>query len=269
MPSPFPGMDPFIEDQVWDDFHLDLISATRSSLIPQVRPRYVVRVDRYVYVDDASDEELQRIRPDAFVLEADREDFATQGAGGTATAVAVAPVVLTLPMPEARRIAYLTVRERGTGELVTVIEILSPVNKRPSSEGRREYLRKRAAVIKSSAHLVELDLLRQGERLPTIESLPPADYYAFVSREQRRPRVEVYPWFLRHPLPTFPVPLRDNDPDAKLDLQALFTVVYDRAGYDYSLDYRSPIEPPLSEEDAVWVQEVLTAASSTEKEPPQ
>ncbi len=65
------------------------------------------------------------------------------------------------------------------------------------------------------------------------------------------------------------MPLRDNDPDAKLDLQALFTVVYDRAGYDYSLDYRSPIEPPLSEEDAVWVQEVLTAASSTEKEPPQ
>jgi hypothetical protein len=262
-------MDPFIEGQEWEDFHFRFVAELANALDPQMQPRYVVRVDRYVYVDDASDEQLQRIRPDPFVLEVRREDIAARGSIGMATAVAAPPVVLTLPMPEEQRIAYLTVRERGTGNLVTVIELLSPFNKRPNSDGRREYLRKRAAVIKSSVHLVELDLLRQGERLPTVESLPPADYYAFVSREQRRPKVEVYPWSLRHPLPTIPVPLRDKDPDARLDLQALFTAVYDRAGYDYSLDYRSPIEPPLTDEDTDWVQEVLTAASSTQQEQPQ
>jgi hypothetical protein len=262
-------MDPFIEGQEWEDFHFRFIAELANALDPQVQPRYVVRVDRYVYVDDTSDEQLQRIRPDAFVLEVRREGNAARGAAGTTTAVVAAPVVLTLPMPEEQRIAYLTVRERGTGELITVIELLSPLNKRPNSDGRREYLRKRAAVIKSSAHLVEIDLLRQGERLPTIEPLPPADYYAFVSREQRRPKVEVYPWSLRHPLPTIPVPLKAGDADAMLDLQALYAAVYDRAGYDYSLDYRSPIEPPLSDEDAVWVQEVLTGVSSTQQEQPQ
>jgi hypothetical protein len=262
-------MDPFIETHVWDDFHHGFIEELRAVLIPRVRPRYVVRVDRHVYVDYPHDEHLKRIRPDAFVVEAEREGVPCGGAAGTAVAVAVAPVVLTLPMPEERRIAYLTVRERDTGELITVIALLSPVNKRSNSDGRREYLRKREAVIKSSAHLVELDLLRQGECLPTIEPLPPADYYAFVSREQRRPRVDVYPWSLRHPLPTIPVPLREKDSDVTLSLQALFTAVYDRAGYDYSLDYRSPIQPPLSDEDAAWVQEVLTGAASTQQEQPQ
>jgi hypothetical protein len=262
-------MDPFIETEVWDDFHHAFIEELRAVLIPRVRPRYVVRVERHVYVDYLHDEHLKRIRPDAFVAEADRENVASGGTAGTVTAVAIAPVVLTLPMPEERRIAYLTVRERDFGELITVIELLSPVNQRSNSDGRREYLRKRTAVIKSNVHLVELDLLRQGERLPTVEPLPPADYYAFVSREQRRPKVEVYPWSLRHPLPTIPVPLRDKDSDVTLSLQAVFTAVYDRAGYDYSLDYRSPIEPPLSKEGAVWVQEVLTGASSTKKEQPQ
>jgi hypothetical protein len=42
-----------------------------------------------------------------------------------------------------------------------------------------------------------------------------------------------------------------------LDLQAIFTTVYDRAGYDYSLDYRHTLMPPLSEADQVWAQQLL------------
>jgi hypothetical protein len=140
--------------------------------------------------------------------------------------------------------------------------VLSPLNKRRGSAGRWKYLRKRAAVLESAAHLVELDLLRRGARLPTREPLPPGDYYAFVSREQLRPMVAVYAWPLPHSLPPIPVPLAGNDSEATLDLQAVFSTVYDRAGYDYSLNYRRPVEPPLSETDAVWVQEQVAAWSA-------
>ena len=106
-------------------------------------------------------------------------------------------------------------------------------------------------------HLVELDLLRAGERLPTLDPLPPADFYVFVSRAPRRPHAEVFPWTLRRRLPTIAVPLADSDPDISLDLQRAFTTVYDRAGYDYALDYQRPVEPPLAEADAAWAAELV------------
>jgi uncharacterized protein DUF4058 len=257
VPSPFPGMDPFIEGQEWEDFHTRFITALADSLLPGVRPRYVVRVERRVYLEHVPEGPAGFINPDVMVLERpEAPSPPAEGAGGTATLVAVTPVVLSVPMPERRREAYLTVRERESMEVITVIEVLSPSNKRSGSDGRQEYLSKREAVLLSGTHLVELDLLRGGKRLPTNEPLPPGDYYAIVSRAARRPRVDVYAWPLRHPLPTIPVPLTGNDPAVPLDLQAVFNTVYDRAGYDYSLDYRRPVEPPLSEADAPWAQEV-------------
>lgn len=212
MPSPFPGMDPFIEGQVWEDFHHRFIDEIAVAITPSLRPRYVARV------------------------------------------------TLTLPIPVEMRRAFLTIRDRDNLQVVAEIELLSPWNKRPGSDGVREYARKRETVLRSSAHLVELDLLRGGQRLETLEKLPAGDYYALVSRERRRPKVEVYAWSLRQPLPTVPIPLAGSDPDVPLDLQAVFTSVYDRAGYDYSLDYTRPVEPPLSEEDAAWAREVLAKA---------
>lgn len=239
MASPFPGMDPFIEGQIWEDFHHALVEAIRESMIPRVRPRYLVRVE-----------------------EREGGEAPAGGATATATLVGIAPVMRTVPMPERQREAFLTVRERDTMEVVTVIELLCPGNKRGGSDARHEYLAKREAVLLSATHLVELDLLRRGERLPTIETLPAGDYYAFVCRGQRRPKAEVYFWSLRQRLPTIPVPLAGNDPDVMLDLQAAFTAVYDRAGYDYSLDYRRPVEPPLSDNDIAWAQQLLAAAAS-------
>ncbi len=253
MPSPFPGMDPFIEGQAWEDFHHHFIEGLYTALVPLVRPRYVVRVEERIYVEHEPDERVDLIRPDVTVLESRGEAPETTAAA----AVALAPVLLTLPMPERRREAYLTVRRRETLQVVTIIEALSPGNKRPAGDGRREYLSKRESVLQSEAHLVEIDLLRGGERLPTVEPLPFADYYAFVCRGQRRPRAEVYAWPLRQPLPPIPVPLTGDDPDRALDLQAVFNAVYERAGYDYSLDYRHPVEPPLSDADAAWVRASL------------
>jgi len=263
VPSPFPGMDPFIEGQVWEDFHTDVIAGIRGALILSVRPRYVVRIEQRVYLEHVPEERADFIGPDVMALERPQAPSPpTEGAGGTATLVAVTPVVLSVPMPERRREAYLTVRERESMEVITVIEVLSPSNKRSGSDGRQEYLSKREAVLLSGTHLVELDLLRGGKRLPTNEPLPPGDYYAIVSRAARRPRVDVYAWPLRHPLPTIPVPLTGNDPAVPLDLQAVFNTVYDRAGYDYSLDYRGAVEPALSEADTAWAQQVLAEAAA-------
>ena len=213
MPSPFPGMDPFLEGQEWEDFHTTLNTVIREQLIGPLEPCYIVRVERRVYVEGPGEEYEQRE-------------------------------------------TYLVIRERKNMEDVTVIETLSPANKR-NGDGRREYLEKRDEVISSKAHLVELDLLRGGERMPMPTPLPPGDYYAVISRRYRRPRAEVYAWTLRDALPTIPIPLRKGDDDALLDLQSAFSTVYARARYDLSVQYGAELYPPPGQSDAEWIQSRL------------
>jgi len=251
MPALFPGMDPFIEGQAWADFHHHLIEEIHNTLVPNLRPRYAVRVEERVYIEHHSNGHAHIIRPDVTVL--GREPRAPVIERAATTMIAATPVVLTLPIPERVRETFLVVHERATMEVITVIEVLSLGNKRAGSDGQREYLYKREAILQSAAHLVELDLLRGGQRLPTIEPLPPADYFAFVCRAYDRPEAQVYAWTLRQSMPTIPIPLERGDADVRLDLQNVFTHVYDRAGYDYSLDYHHPIQPALDNADAAWV----------------
>lgn len=259
MPSPFPGVDPFIESQDWEDFHSRFIQGVSDALVPRVRPRYIVRVERRVYVEHEV-EAAEAIRPGLALLGTGAEDLRQPAKAVVREAVvreAVVPVVCTLPVPQEVSEPFLTIRNREDLEVVTVLEVLSPDNKRRGSDGRREYLRKREAILQSRAHLIELDFLRGGVRLPMVDPLPPGDSYAVLSRAAERPKAEVYAWTLRQPLPTILIPLAHKDPDVSLDLRAVYDGVYDRAGYDYSLDYRRPIEPALSEADAAWAQEVL------------
>ncbi len=256
MPSPFPGLDPYIEGPDWEDFHVRLIGVISERLLPSVRPSYVVRAERRVYVAHDIELDPSQVRPEVAILRKSGKR-ATRGGGGVARTRSADPVVLTLPIPEEHREAFLVLRLRQTMETVTVIEVLSPANKRPGSDGRREYLAKREQVVRSATHLVELDLLRGGHRLPMLEPLPAADYYAFVSRGNRRPRTEVFRWGLRDRVPAIPVPLAGKDPDVWLDLQAAIDQTYDRAGYDYSLDYDRRLSPALLGPDAAWAREVL------------
>ena len=255
MPSRFPGMDPYLEGQVWKEFHNNLISEIQAALVPRLRPRYVVRFEERVYVEHEPNGASHYIIPDVTIVEG-TSTFAPMSGGGTATVTQ--PVAIPVVMPEEVRELYLEVRLRETHEVVTVIEVLSPDNKRTGSDGRREYLAKREIVLKSPAHLIEIDLLRGGTRLPMARPLPPADYYVFVHRTQRRPIADVWHFTLRDRLPTILVPLAGNDPDVPLDLQAVFSAVYDRAGYDYSVDYQHGTLPLLNEEEAAWAQEILT-----------
>jgi hypothetical protein len=248
-------MDPFIEGQRWQDFHTRLITVVGEMLTPQVRPRYVVEVEEYVYLAREGEDPDRLIEPDLAVVEGRPEAVASPTRSGAATS-AIAPVVHTLPVSRRHRQVFLTIRNRESQNVVTVIELLSPWNK-TAGEGRNEYLVKRSNIFYTLAHLVELDLLRGGQRLPTREPLSPGDFYAFVCRTERLPQVEVYAWTLRDRLPPVPVPLAGDDPDVLLDLQAAFTTTYDRAGYDYALDYRRAVEPPLEASLADWARSVL------------
>ena len=261
MPSPFPGMDLFIEGPEWEDFHQGFIAELSGALVPLVRPRYVVRRERRVYVEHQPDAEDRVLRADVAVTAPTREP--SSAGPGSSSATALAPVAVHLPMPEERREAFLTIRDRQSMEVVTVVELLSPGNKRAGSDGRRQYLSKREEILASETHLVELDLLRGGKRLPTVEPLPPADYYVFVCRNHPRYLAEVYPWTVRAVLPRIPIPLAGDDPDVLVDLQQVFTATYDRAGYDYSLAYGQPIDPPLSEADAAWAAEIVARRKAT------
>jgi hypothetical protein len=255
MPSPFPGMDPFIEGQRWRDFHTRFVTVLSEMLMPQVRPRYVVEVEQYVYLAREDEDPDRLIEPDVAVVETSLEPIASLRSASAAGLVAT-PVIHTVHVSRRLRQAFLTIRNHQWQNVVTVIELLSPFNKK-AGEGHTEYLVKRSNIVHTPANLVEIDLLRGGQRLPTREPLEPADFYAFVCRKERLPQVEVYPWTLREPLPTIPVPLAGDDPDVPLELQAAFTTTYDRAGYDYALDYRRPVEPPLEPSVAEWARSIL------------
>jgi hypothetical protein len=156
------------------------------------------------------------------------------------------------------RLYTVEVRETAGLRLVTAIEVLSPVNKRPSHEAYHDYLRKRRELLRCDAHLIEIDLLRGGDRPPLEQPVPPAPYYVTLSRAGRRPYVEVWPVQLRERLPVLPVPLLEPDPDVPLDLGRAVAAVYERGAYVRLIDYRQPPPPPrLSEAEAVWVEDRL------------
>jgi Protein of unknown function (DUF4058) len=257
MPSIFPGMDPFIEGADWEDFHGRFITAMADALVPNMRPDYAVRTERRVYVESTFDDPAM-FRPDVAILR--NPNSVTEASLEEQTSVAtITPVERTLLGPVTNEEKYLVIRRLDSNEVVTVIELLSPSNKRKGSEGQQAYLAKRNEILQSRTSLVEIDLLRGGQRLPTVEPLPEGDYFVFVCRARRRLKAAVYAWPLAHRLAEIPIPLAVGDREVLLGLQEVFDGVYDRAGYDYSLDYRHPISPPLNAADSQWVASLMTS----------
>jgi hypothetical protein len=246
-------MDPFIESQKWADFHTRFITALSDALVPQVRPSYVVDVEERVYVEHGLDQHVTALRPDVTV-----SDSGSQAGPATTTTTAIAePIECLLPVVGEMREVFLTIRRRDGRAVITIIELLSPSNKRPGADGFKQYLEKREQVLAGPVNLVELDLLRGGQRPPLLGKLPPHDFLIIVARARRRRRAEVYAWSLDQPLPTIPIPLSEPDPDVPLALQDQVTLVYDRAGYDYSLDYARPPTPPADPARNEWIANQL------------
>lgn len=265
MPSPFPGMDPYLEGAEWASVYVELSAEIARQLAPKVRPHYVVRTMRRFVVDGDDAIAIADINPDIAVARPPTPEPqphpSAEGADPrqpASTAVTAAlPLRITAPMPV--RVPHVTVEIRDVAShgLVTAIEVLSPANKR--GMGHRQYLARRQRLLLSSAHLIEIDLLRSGQRPPMDAPLPPAPYFVFVSRAEDRPVIDVWPIGLDTPLPIVPVPLLAGDPDATLDLQQAFDAVYDGMGYDLSTDYGRPPDVPLAGADAAWAAERLRA----------
>jgi hypothetical protein len=245
MPSPFPGMNPYLEQQeVWHDFHERLIPALADTLAEQAGSHYVVKIDDHIYVHELAAERRHLLgRADLAVA------HSGPAAGDIAAAVSEAPALVWLPSVDVESHSFLEIRDRRNRELITVLEVLSPSNKRPGPD-REQYIGKRSQLLHSTAHFVEIDLLRGGERMPVL-ALPTCDYYVLVSRYSDRPRAGLWPIGLRDRLPSVSIPLRAPDPDARIDLQAILHRVYDAARYGNYI-YDGTPEPPLGPDHAIW-----------------
>lgn len=248
MPSPFPGMDPWLEGDLWTTIHSQLAAEIARQLSPQVLPKYFALTTQRQVLDDMDDVEIVEssdVFPDVGVIERSPGTVRTQPSWQGES-----PVQLQTVMP--RRVPHFAVEIRDVKKrrLVTAIEILSPSNKRGT--GREGYLRKRRRLLQSDTHLVEIDLLRKGRRVPMRKPLPHASYFVLVSRSNRRPLCDVWPIQLSDRLPTIAVPLLPRDGDASLDLQAALTTIYDVLGYRYVVDYARPPDVPLTPEEQEW-----------------
>jgi hypothetical protein len=254
MPSPFPGMDPYLEGSLWQTVHVQLGAEIARQLAPLLRPRYLaLTAERFVLESPDDVAIAQTIYPDVGLAEARPAPLA-----GATTAVAEAPLHLATAMPTPVPHVTVEIRDAAERQLVTAIEVLSPTNKR--GEGRAEYLAKRRSLLLSTAHLVEIDLLRQGQRVPMRQPLPAAPYFVLVSRVERRPVLDVWPVALASSLPVVGVPLLEGDADVPLDVQKALTTIYDLIGYDLAINYAGPAEVPLAAEEAAWADALLRAA---------
>lgn len=253
MPSPFPGMDPYLEDPAfWEGFHVLFIAECTFYLSDRLPKGYVANAGERIRLISRSDAAAEEYVPDVSVAKARRRPRRRPGAarGGGAVAVAVEPV--TIPSIDALEVrdAFIEIRRLPAYEIVTSIELLSPANK--FGEGVGEYRAKRRALVGQGVHVVEIDLLRRGARTELAEPLPPGAYFAMCFRADRRPDVDVYAWPLRGPLTPVAVPLKRPDRDVQLDLAAVVTSIYDRGHFAEKLRYRLPPPGPMSAADVRW-----------------
>lgn len=252
MPSPFPGVDPYLESQgYWPDFHARFITYWCDAVAELLPPNYEARMDERVNLVNVPAETVRRSEPDVSILRRPGRSRRThRGTKGLAT---LEPVTIPLMIEEEHRETYIEILQRPNRTLVAVLEVLSPANK--EEPGRSSYLVKRGALLREEVHLVELDLLLGGQRLPLGEDYPPGHCYALVSRADRRPDCHVYTWTVRQPLPAIPIPLKGPDPDLLSDLASVFALTYERGRYAFSVDYGAALGLPLAEDERRWIVE--------------
>ncbi|MGH2409827.1 MAG: DUF4058 family protein [Chloroflexota bacterium] len=254
MPSPFPGMDPYLErPDRWSGVHAALIAVMRELLARQVAPRFFVDSEDYVYILGRDDPGRSLLRPDLTMVE-----LAGAGSLSPARARIASPLLVAVPEELEIRAPFLKIIDTLSREVVTTIEVLSPINKTPGSVGQREFLRKRERVLGSTSHWLEIDLLRAGTRplgVPVHEG-----YDALLHRARTPEHFEGWFATVRQPLPTIAVPLTAPFEDVPLPLQEVVETVYTRYRYDAAIDYeQEPPPPPLSLTDSVWLRERIAA----------
>lgn len=256
MPSPFPGMDPWLEDSLrWPGVHHALITYLRDALNQALPERYIALIQERLVIEGGhrsifSDLDIRQTAGDA------REN------GPGAIALCDPPLLLEESEVEKREGFIEVVPVDDETNVVTLIEVLSPSNKSPHSAGQRLYLKKQREVLDNSTSLLEIDLLRGGRYivgapLELVAAHGNWDYLVSLSRAGLRGRWAAWPITLRQRLPRIAVPLLLEETDIPLDLQALLEKVWDLGGYSRILNYSRPPRPPLEDRDAAWAEDLL------------
>jgi uncharacterized protein DUF4058 len=265
MSSPFPGMDPYLEGYLWPDVHPRLATQISDQLMPMLRPRYVARIEIQVLQDTTAEADIGIMYPDVEVVRAQQHAHelppSAIGMGAhAAEALPITPMSLSVPLLDVEvRLATVEIRDTAHNRLVTSIEILSPVNKR--EPGLSKYRDKRRQLHTADVHILEIDLLRRGQRPLVHPRIPPSAYRVTLIRATAQ-CADIWSLRLQDALPIVPVPLRVPDTDIPLDLTTAFTTIYDRAAYDLSLNYAEPPPPPpLSAEEQAWVRQRLSPSA--------
>ncbi len=262
MPSPFTGMDPYIESVgLWDDFHANLIGDITRAIDALLPEKYVARCGERYFIELASPGDLNakdhRTQSDVAVT-AQTPYFGNLDAAPSQIAVIDDPHATTMEAYVEAEFRETFIEIKGAKpdrHVVTTIEVLSPSNKRRGSLGYEQYLRKRQAHLMGTANLVEVDLLRRGYRMPMFTEWPPGPYYLLTSWRKMAPRCKVWPAFVNRPLPKLRIPLDPPDDDIVVDLQPMIAAIYDRSRYGADIDYTKPCEPPLDEVAQAWLAE--------------
>lgn len=221
MASPFPGMDPFLEEEkLWSGFHHHLISCLYQTILPGLVDRYRARVGHRRYATEMA--------------------------------------LFTSVVREEHEEEYIEIRQRGDGRLITLVEVLSPANK-TTPEGRKVYMAKREESRDARCNLVEIDLILQGQPLHDFsrEGLPEWDYAVTVTRATQPERHEIYTSTLQKRLPRFRLPLAADDRDTVLDLQATFTRCFDQGDFASNIDYGKDPATKVSDNQRAWLNEFL------------
>jgi hypothetical protein len=220
-----------------------------------VQNRYTVKVEDHLFIQEPTEGTRKLFGlSDVSVVADTHVTPATSG-----VAVLTAPVEVILPEVVVEHSAFLEIHDRVNRQVVTVIELLSPSNKDAGSD-RKQYLAKRGQLLSSGIHLVEIDLLRGGPRMPA-NGMPECDYCVLVGRAQNLWRAGLWPIRLRERLPVIPIPLSRDDADSQVDLQAVLHRTYDAARYGSFIYKQGPV-PPLSAEDAAWAAQFVPAPAS-------
>jgi hypothetical protein len=261
MPYPFPGMNPWLERPgLWPDVHDNLILGLQRTLAPLVSPRYYIAVkQRTVFAVVPAEPKL--ILPDVSVVERDRPfQVANSGVASMEASVLAEPIIVDVPVRETIPEDYLEIVEAATEEVVTVIELLSLSNKMPGKD-RRAYEYKRERIFRTLTHLVEIDLLRDGDPMPFtfLQTNGYMSHYRILVKRSEYRHAYLYPFGVRDPIPVFPLPLQPGDTEPPIRLGELLKALYDQVRYDLRVDYSQPPTPPLSEADTMLVAEILRA----------
>ncbi|MGL6094389.1 MAG: DUF4058 family protein [Fimbriiglobus sp.] len=253
MPSPFPGMDPYLEDpDLWPDVHGTLLPLIREAIRPALPAGYTARIDQYVWLHADDGDQVRGGRPDVLV-----------SGGGAVPVSEITPFtrpteqVTLAPMRKRRGNRFIELVDNRRRKVVTVIELLSYANKDPGDD-RERYLAKRMEYVAGGTNVVEIDLLRAGSRMPIGRpKVAVGDYYVLVTRAADYPTADLWAFTVQDAIPVFPVPLRPEHGVVSLNLRPCLDHAYDSAGYAADIDYTRPTIPALRPADAAWAADLL------------